>query len=146
VCVSLSGVLFSVGVCVCDLLICLHDIATTNIERHAFMYCNKGLSRENTILRNRVGDEGGGGVPKQGGCLRMIVLILIERLKTKRISCKGLKALSFHRAEPCAVESRFGPKRGFGVSPGDLLIISKPNPYSKSEKPPARKGFTKPNL
>jgi len=44
------------------------------------------------------------------------------------------------------VESRFGPKRGFGVTPGKLLTIRKPNPYPKSEKPPARKGFTKPNL
>jgi len=34
-------------------------------------------------------------------------------------------------------ESRFGPKRGFGVTPGGLLTISKPNPYPKSEKPPS---------
>jgi len=46
----------------------------------------------------------------------------------------------------CTVESKFGPKRGFGVTPGELLTSSKPNPYPKSEKPPARKGFTKPNL
>ena len=44
------------------------------------------------------------------------------------------------------VESRFGPERGFGVTPGKLLTRSKPNPCPKSEKPPARKGFTKPNL
>jgi len=44
------------------------------------------------------------------------------------------------------VESWFGPKRGFRVTPGELLAISKPNLYPKSEKPPAQKGFTKPNL
>ena len=44
------------------------------------------------------------------------------------------------------VESRFGPKRGFGVTPGELLTISKPNHYPKSEKPPGPKGFTNPNL
>ena len=33
--------------------------------------------------------KGGSGVPKQGGCLQMIVLILIRRPITKRISCKG---------------------------------------------------------
>ena len=44
------------------------------------------------------------------------------------------------------VESRFGPKPGFGVTLGKLLTISKPNPYPKSEKPPPRKGFTNPNF
>jgi len=44
------------------------------------------------------------------------------------------------------VESRFIPEWGFGATPGELLTISKPDPYPKSEKPPARKGFTKPNL
>jgi len=34
------------------------------------------------------------------------------------------------------VESRIGPKRGFGVTPGKLLTISKTNPYPKSENPP----------
>jgi len=29
----------------------------------------------------------GGGVPKQGGCLQIIVLILGQRPRTKRISC-----------------------------------------------------------
>jgi len=43
-------------------------------------------------------------------------------------------------------ESRFGPKRGFGVTPGELLTVSKPHPYPVFEKFPARKGFTKPNL
>jgi len=45
-----------------------------------------------------------------------------------------------------SVESRIGPKRGFGVTPGELLTTSKPNSYPTSEKPPERKGFTKPNL
>jgi len=40
-------------------------------------------------LRNLVGDETGNGVPKQGGCLRMIVLILVQRPRTKRIFRKG---------------------------------------------------------
>jgi len=44
-------------------------------------YCNKRWSGGNTILRNIVGDKGGGGggvrVPKQGGCLQIIVLILV---------------------------------------------------------------------
>jgi len=31
----------------------------------------------------------GGGAPKQGGCLRIIVLILVQWPRTKRISCKG---------------------------------------------------------
>ena len=44
------------------------------------------------------------------------------------------------------VKSRIGPKRGFGLTPGELLTISKPNPYPKSEKPPARKWFSNPNL
>ena len=35
------------------------------------------------------------------------------------------------------IESRFGPKRGFGVTPGELLTIRNPNPYPKSEKPPS---------
>jgi len=51
------------------------------------MYCNTGWSGVNTILRSRVGDAGG-GVPKQGGCLRILVLIRGQRPRTKRISCK----------------------------------------------------------
>jgi len=35
-----------------------------------------------------------------------------------------------------SVESRIGPKRGFGLTPGELLTKSKTNPYPKSEKPP----------
>jgi len=54
------------------------------------MHCNKGWSGDNTVLLNRVGDAGGGdGAPKQGGCLRIMVLILGQRPRTKRISCKG---------------------------------------------------------
>jgi len=53
------------------------------------MYCNTGWSGENTVLRNRVGDAGGDGVPKQEGCLRIMVLILGQSPRTKRISCKG---------------------------------------------------------
>ena len=49
-------------------------------------------------------------------------------------------------SKPPTVESRCGPKRGFGETPGELLTISKPNPYPQSMKPPGRKGFTKPNL
>jgi len=38
-------------------------------------------------------------------------------------------------------------KAGFRSNSGSTLKpISKPIPYPKSEKPPARKGFTKPNL
>jgi len=35
------------------------------------------------------GVKGGSGVPKQRGCLRIIVLIRVRRLRTNRISCKG---------------------------------------------------------
>ena len=45
-----------------------------------------------------------------------------------------------------SLESRIGPKRGFGLTPGELLTISKTNSYPKSEKPPARKSFSNPNL
>ena len=38
-----------------------------------------------------------------------------------------------------AVEYRFGPKRGFGATPGELSTISN-NPYPKPEKPPGRQG------
>ena len=39
-----------------------------------------------------------------------------------------------------------GPNRGFGLTSGELLTISKPNPRPKSEKPLARKWLSKPNL
>jgi len=51
--------------------------------------------------------------------------------------------LSVYRS---TVESRIGPTRYFGWTPGELIPISKPNPDPKSEKPPARKWFSKPNL
>jgi len=35
-----------------------------------------------------------------------------------------------------SVESRIGPKWGFGLTPGELLTISKTNPYPDNEKPP----------
>ena len=44
------------------------------------------------------------------------------------------------------VESRIGPKRDFGSTPDELSTISKPNPYPKSDNPPAQKWFSKPNL
>jgi len=53
------------------------------------MYCNKGWSGRNTVLRNSVGDNGGSGVAKQRGCLRITVLILVQSPRAKRISCKG---------------------------------------------------------
>jgi len=56
----------------------------------------------------------------------------------------GVRGINSSSSSPyqvrTAVESRFGPKRGFRVTPGELLTISKPNPYPKSEKPPAGKG------
>ena len=54
------------------------------------LYCNKGWSGGETVLRNSVGDGGeGGGGPKQRGYLRIIVLILVRRPGAKGISCKG---------------------------------------------------------
>jgi len=57
---------------------------------------------------------------------------------------KGYEALeAANTAENVkAVETRIGPKLGFGWTPGELLTISKP----KSENPPARKCVSKPNL
>jgi len=52
VCVSVSGVLFSVGVCVG-----MYTILPS--PKLCGMYCNTGWSGENTALRNRVGDAGG---------------------------------------------------------------------------------------
>jgi len=49
-------------------------------------------------------------------------------------------------ADDIAVESRIRPKLGFGSTQGELLTISKPNPYPKSKKPPAQKWFSKLNL
>ena len=47
------------------------------------------------------------------------------------------------------VESRFGPKRGFGFTPGELLTMSKTNSYPNLRNPQAgtgRKSVSKPNL
>jgi len=40
--------------------------------------------------------KGWSGVPKQGGCLRIIVLILVYRHRTKRIYCKGQSSEEVH--------------------------------------------------
>ena len=49
--------------------------------------------------------KGGGGESEQGGCLRIIVLILGQRPRTKRISCKGQAAAAYRgglaRASAC---------------------------------------------
>jgi len=46
-----------------------------------------------------------------------------------------------------SVESRTGTTRGFGLTPGELLTISKTTPSPKSEKKkPARKNCSSPNL
>ena len=50
-------------------------------------YCNTGWSGETLYCAFVWAMKGGSGVPKQGGCLRTIVLILVERPRTKRISC-----------------------------------------------------------
>jgi len=39
-----------------------------------------------------------------------------------------------------SIESRFGPKRGFGDTPGELLTISKPNHYPRFVNPQGGKG------
>jgi len=48
-----------------------------------------GGSEENTILRNRVGDEGGEWGAQAERCLQRIVLIRAQKPLSKRISCKG---------------------------------------------------------
>ena len=45
-----------------------------------------------TVLRIRVGNEGGEWGVQARGCLRLIVLIRIQRPSTKRISCKSQRA------------------------------------------------------
>ena len=64
------------------------------------MYCNKEWSGGNTLLRNSVGDEGRGGGAQTGGCLRVIVLIFVQRPQTKRISGLTLnpKLISWKRS------------------------------------------------
>jgi len=67
-----------------------------------------------------------------------VFLLLQERSKRPREMVLPPKAST--------VESRIGPERGSGLTPGELLTISKPNPYPKSEKPPARKWLSNPTL
>ena len=62
------------------------------------------------------------------------IYIHIYRLRHDRLSPYGI-------LPSIPVESRFGLMRDFGVTPGELLTISKPNPYPKSDKHPARKVF-----
>jgi len=57
-----------------------------------------------------------------------------------------IHTVTMHIVSIHTVESRIGPKRCSGLTPGEVLIISRPNPYPKSEKPPAWKWFSKPNL
>jgi len=53
------------------------------------MYCNIRDSRGETLDYAIVWvNPGGGGCPNKE-CLRIIVLILIQRLRTEQISCKG---------------------------------------------------------
>jgi len=72
----------------------LHDIAITNI---VWQVLESRMAGGNTILRNSVGDEAGGGVPKQQRGLQIIVLILFQRPCTKRISCKDQRATCSRR-------------------------------------------------
>jgi len=53
----------------------LHNIAITNT---CGVYCNNGGSGVNIMLRNSVGDDGG-GVPKQRVCVQRIGLILAQK-------------------------------------------------------------------
>jgi len=63
-----------------------------------------------------------------GCCVGVLLFTSLARHPTLLANCNW------------TVASRFGPKRGFGVTPGELLTIrvSKPDPYPKSEKPPGR--------
>jgi len=50
------------------------------------------------------------------------------------------------RVKPPSVESRIGPKGDFGLTPGGLWTLSKPDPYPKSVLIPAHKVRNVPNL
>jgi len=65
-------------------------------------------------------------------------LICAQKPRSERISCIG-QGVASPTTKDEAVESRIGPTRGFGITPGELFTINEPNPYPKSEKPPARK-------
>jgi len=61
------------------------------------------------MLRNSVGNEGRCGVPKQRGCLQIIVLIRVEKTIHRNISCKGQAPtpsgiFSFHTPPSVVVE------------------------------------------
>jgi len=62
------------------------------------IYCDNGGSGENVTLRNSVGDDGGGGVPKQRVGVQRRVLIRAHTPKNKTISCIGqlLRCVSFY--------------------------------------------------
>jgi len=66
----------------------VHDMVIVITKYYmAYIAKKRMVGCVNIVLRNRVGDEGGGG--KQGGCLQIIVLMLVLRPRTKRMSCKG---------------------------------------------------------
>jgi len=57
------------------------------------IYCNNGGSGGDIILRNRVGDDGGGGVPKHRVGVQRIVLIRAHKHRNNTISCIGQYAV-----------------------------------------------------
>jgi len=86
----------------------------------------KGGSAANNIVRNNVGDEGGGEVPKRRGYVQRIVLIRAQKTLSERTSCNGqspmsLFSFSFRIAEVPRVDGGFNPiitSLGF-----DIIII-----------------------
>ena len=48
------------------------------------IHCNNGGSGGNIILRNSVGDDGGGRGAKQRVCVQRIVLILAQKPRQKK--------------------------------------------------------------
>ena len=78
------------------------DTTITNIVWHVLQYKMVGGETLSCAIVRAV--KGGGGVPKQGGCLQIIVLVLGLRLRTKRISCKG--QLFFQSKETRVVEAQ----------------------------------------
>jgi len=82
-------------------------------------------------------------------CLCVVFVFVVCVVCVWPVDClKQSTGLLIEWARPLcqAVKSRFGPKRGFGETPGELLTISKPNHYPKFVHPPPRKSGTKPNL
>ena len=89
----------------------------------------------------------GGYVSKVSTCLEAYMLNRFSRIPGTQPQCRGGERLPRQPREARhAVESRIGPKRSFELAPSELLTISKPNPNPGSEKPPARKRFSKPNI